>query len=84
MGAHITKQSQAKLAVTCPECEAKVPVWDEIILEEVTKDPQLRKKVASVLGAITGGKTKLDAEGRRQRALKAVQAREAKRKGTQS
>jgi len=67
------------LKVTCPECQAKHEVSDDALLAQIERSPALRKKIASLLGRLTGGKTKLDAEGRRARALKAVQAREAKR-----
>ena len=68
----------------CPECEKKIEVSDKEILEYIESSKTMRKKVASLLGKLTGGKTKLDAEGRHQRALKAVQAREAKRHGSKS
>ncbi len=64
----------------CPECGKKIEISDEEILKYIERSKTMRREVASMLGRMTGGKTKLDAEGRRQRALKAVQAREAKRK----
>lgn len=67
------------MKLTCDQCKAKITVPDDTILKAVARDNNLRAKVSSLLGKLTGGKTKLDAEGRRQRALKAVQAREAKR-----
>ncbi len=68
------------MRITCPKCKYRQDVPDESILHEVERNPSLRSKIASILGKLTGGQTKLDAEGRRQRALKAVHAREAKRK----
>ena len=76
----MTKQAVEKMTVPCPVCNRRIPVPDVAILDEVKRTPALRKKVASLLGTMTGGNTKLDAEGRRQRALKAVQAREANKK----
>lgn len=67
------------MKTTCPHCNEKHNVPDEEILSHIERAPSFRKKVAALLGRLTGGKTKLDAEGRRARALKAVQAREAKR-----
>jgi hypothetical protein len=67
------------LKTTCPECETKYDISDKEILAQIERSPKLRSKVAALLGRLTGGQTKLDAEGRRQRALKAVQAREKKR-----
>jgi hypothetical protein len=67
------------MKTTCPHCNEKHNVPDEEILGYMERAPAFRKKVAALLGRLTGGKTKLDAEGRRARALKAVQAREAKR-----
>lgn len=64
---------------TCPKCRNSYDISDEEILQYIEHSPDLRGKVASLLGRLTGGKTRLDEEGRRQRALKAVQAREAKR-----
>jgi hypothetical protein len=64
---------------TCPKCQASYDISDKEILAHIERSPRLRAKVAALLGRLTGGQTKLDAEGRRQRALKAVQAREAKR-----
>lgn len=67
------------MKITCPHCSQKHDVPDEEILVYIRRAPSLRAKIAALLGRLTGGQTKLDAEGRRQRALKAVQAREAKR-----
>ena len=67
------------LKTTCPKCETKYDISDKEILTQIERSPKLRSKVAALLGRLTGGQTKLDAEGRRLRALKAVQAREAKR-----
>ena len=64
----------------CPKCQNSYDISDKEILQHIERSPKLRSKVASLLGQLTGGKTRLDADGRRQRALKAVQAREAKRK----
>lgn len=80
METDMSKRKNARVTVPCPVCKAKVHVADDVILDGVKYKPALRTKVASLLGAMTGGKTKLDEEGRRQRALKAVQAREAKRR----
>jgi uncharacterized protein YjbJ (UPF0337 family) len=63
----------------CPECGKKIEISDQEILKYIKRSKTMRGEVASLLGKMTGGNTKLDAEGRRQRALKAVQAREAKR-----
>ena len=67
------------MKTTCPHCKADHNVPDKDVLEYIERAPKLRAKVASLIGRLNGGKTKLDAEGRRARALKAVQAREAKR-----
>lgn len=72
-------REESVLKVTCPECQAQHEVSEDALLAQIERSPALRKKIASLLGRLTGGKTKLDAEGRRARALKAVQAREAKR-----
>ena len=63
----------------CPKCGAGFDVEEIAILRQIERSPKLRTKVASLLGRLTGGQTKLDARGRRERAKKAVQAREAKR-----
>lgn len=68
------------MKVTCPKCSANHTVPDDVLLSHIKRSPSLRKKTASLLGKLTGGKTKLDAKGRRERAIKAVQTREAKRK----
>lgn len=73
----VTKGVSVK--TTCPKCETKYDISDKEILAHIERSPKLRSKVAALLGRLTGGKTKLDAEGRRERALKAVQARENKR-----
>jgi hypothetical protein len=65
---------------TCPKCQTSYDVPEKEILQHIERSEKLRSKVASLLGRLTGGQTKLDAEGRRERALKAVQAREDKRK----
>ena len=67
------------MKTTCPKCQNSYDISDKEILQHIERSPKLRSKVASLLGRLTGGQTKLDAEGRRQRALKAVQARENKR-----
>lgn len=67
------------MKTTCLHCQKKHNVPDEQILDYIERAPSFRKKVAALLGRLTGGQTKLDAEARRARALKAVQAREAKR-----
>ncbi len=67
------------MKTTCPHCDKDHNVPDDEVLSYIERAPSFRKKVAALLGRLTGGKTKLDAEGRRARALKAVQAREAKR-----
>jgi hypothetical protein len=51
------------------------------ILKHVKGSKRLRAKIATELGRLTGGKTRLNAAERRVRALKAVQAREKLRKG---
>lgn len=63
----------------CPRCGAAFGVSEDEILDRINRSKTLRSKVASMLGKMTGGKTTLDADGRRKRALKAVRAREAKR-----
>lgn len=68
------------MKTTCPKCETRYDISDKEILQHIERSPKLRAKVAAALGRMTGGQTKLDAEGRRQRALQAVQAREKKRK----
>ena len=72
------------MKVTCPHCQTKHEITDDALLAQIERSSALRKKIASLLGKLTGGKTKLDAEGRRARALKAVQAREANREASQS
>lgn len=67
------------MKTTCPKCETKYDISEKEILAHIERSPKLRSKVSALLGRLTGGQTKLDAEGRRQRALKAVQAREAKK-----
>lgn len=67
------------MKTTCPKCKTGCDIPDEEILKHIERSEKLRSKVASLLGRLTGGQTKLDADGRRQRAIKAVQAREAKR-----
>ena len=67
------------MKTTCPKCQTSYDISHKEILAHIERSPKLRSKVAALLGRMSGGQTKLDAEGRRQRALKAVQAREAKR-----
>ncbi len=67
------------IKIKCPKCGYSVGIADGTVLHEVKRNRLLRGKVASMLGKLTGGQTKLDAEGRRQRALKAVAAREARK-----
>lgn len=67
------------MQITCPKCGARHAVPDDEILKQVKGSKSLQGKIASVLGRLTGGKTRLNAAERRARALKAVQAREAKR-----
>lgn len=67
------------MRTTCPKCRNICDISDKEILQHIERSPDFRRKVASLLGKLTGGQTKLNAEGRRARALKAVQAREAKR-----
>lgn len=67
------------MKTTCPKCQNSYDISDKEILQQIERSPKLRSKVASLLGRLTGGQTKLDAEGRRQRAIKAVQAREKRR-----
>lgn len=66
----------------CPDCGNKIEISDQEILKYIERSKTMQREVASMLGRMTGGKTKLDAEGRHQRALKAVRAREAKRHAT--
>jgi len=67
------------MKTTCPKCQNQCEISDEQILQHIKRSPKFRTKIASLLGRLTGGKTRLDAEGCRQRGLKAVRAREAKR-----
>ncbi len=67
------------MKTTCPNCKTDHNVPEKDVLAYIERSPKLRSKVASLLEGLTGGQTRLDAEGRRARALKAVQAREAKR-----
>ena len=69
----------AEMKTKCPKCRTAIQISDDAILKHIERSDRLRTKAASLLGKLTGGKTKLDAEGRRQRALKAVRAREAGR-----
>lgn len=71
------------MKTTCPKCQNNYDIPDKEILQHIERSPKLRRKVASLLGRLTGGQTKLNAEARRQRALRAVQAREAKRNTSQ-
>lgn len=68
------------MKTTCPKCQASYDIPDKEILKHVERSNKLRSKIASLLGRLTGGQTKLDAEGRRARAKRAVQAREARRR----
>ena len=67
------------MKTTCPKCKTSYDVPEKEILRHIERSEKLRSKVAALLGRLTGGQTKLDAEARRERALKAVRAREAKR-----
>jgi len=67
------------MKTTCPKCKTGYDIPDGEILKHIERSEKLRSKVASLLGRLTGGQTKLDIEARRERALKAVRAREAKR-----
>jgi len=67
------------MKTTCPKCETRYDIPDKEILKHIERSPKLRSKISALLGRLTGGQTKLDAEGRHQRALKAVHAREEKR-----
>jgi hypothetical protein len=67
------------MRTTCPKCQTSYDVPEKDIIRHIEQSGKLRSKVAALLGRLTGGQTRLDAEGRRQRALKAVQAREARR-----
>jgi hypothetical protein len=78
-GSRKTK-TERNLKTTCPKCNCRYDISDKEILKHIERSGKLRSKVASLLGCLTGGQTRLDAEGRRQRAIKAVKAREAKRK----
>ncbi|MBC8378493.1 MAG: hypothetical protein H8E62_04890 [Planctomycetes bacterium] len=71
------------MKTTCPKCQNSYDIPDKEVLQQIERSPKLCSKVASLLGRLTGGQTKLDAEGRRARALRAVQAREAKRNAVQ-
>lgn len=67
------------MKTTCPQCGAMHSVPSQDILRHIESDKRIQPKVASLLGRLTGGQTRLSAEARRLRALKAVRAREAKR-----
>jgi hypothetical protein len=67
------------MKTTCPKCKTGYDIPDGEILKHIERSAKLRSKVAALLGRLTGGQTKLDADARRERALKAVRAREAKR-----
>jgi hypothetical protein len=71
------------MKTTCPKCKTGYDIPDGEILKYIERSEKLRSKVASLLGRLTGGQTKLDAEGRSERAKKAVQAREAKRNSSE-
>jgi hypothetical protein len=68
------------MKTTCPKCRTCYDIPEKELLQHIERSEKLRSKVASLLGRLTGGQTKLDADARRERALKAVQAREAKRR----
>jgi hypothetical protein len=68
------------MKTTCPNCQTRYDIPEKEILQHITRSEKLRSKVASLLGRLTGGHSKLDAEARRERAKKAVQARENKRR----
>lgn len=68
------------MKTTCPKCGARYTVPSQDILRHIESDKNIQPKIASLLGRLTGGQTRLSAEARRIRALKAVRAREAKRK----
>lgn len=68
------------MKTTCPKCQNSYDISDHEILQHIQRSEKLRSKVSSLLGRLTGGKTKLDAEGRRERARKAVQTREEKKR----
>ena len=67
------------MKATCPKCGTRHAVPDDEILAHIKGSKRLRAKIATELGRLTGGKTRLNAAERRTRAIKAVQAREAKR-----
>ena len=71
------------MKTTCPHCKTSYDVPDKTVLEYIERAPKFRAKVSALIGRLTGGQTKLDAEGRRQRALKAVRARESKRNASE-
>jgi hypothetical protein len=71
------------MKTTCPKCKTGYDIPDGEILKHIERSEKLRSKVASLLGRLTGGQTKLDAAARRARAIKAVQAREEKRRASQ-
>jgi len=70
----------AEMKIECPKCRTTIQISDDAVLKQIERSDKLRAKTASLLGRLTGGKTKLDAEGRRLRAKRAVQAREAGRR----
>lgn len=67
------------MKATCPKCGMRHAVPDDEILAHFKGSKRLRAKIATELGRLTGGKTRLNAAERRARAIKAVQAREARR-----
>ena len=67
------------MKATCPKCGTRHAVPEEAILRQIEGSKSLRDSAARILGRLTGGKTRLNAEERRARALKAVKAREAGR-----
>lgn len=68
------------MKTTCPKCGTRHAVPEEAILRQIERAKSLRDKAARILGRLTGGKTRLNAEERRMRAIKAVRAREEKRR----
>ena len=67
------------MKVTCPKCGTRHTVPETAILQQIETFKSLRDKAARIIGRLTGGKTRLNVQERRIRALKAVRAREEKR-----
>ena len=78
-GKGMNQTEKTRLRTKCSKCNANIEVPLDAILDELRQNNGFRAKVAILLSQLSGGKTKLDAVGRRQRALNAVQARDAKR-----